>query len=196
MYTRREAIAAAIAVPFATGAESAVRLAGGAPQERSVPLFVADGRFVEAQSAARAAALRSGALTQLVMADVTDLYVTLDRALRKRPFAIAGLASSQALFVLEHLAWERGLRALYRGRHRVEGAGRVVHDLAGAEPIRERLQTMQASQWSSDLGAALAAWSPTRVTARDTLPFEPVWPGAGAQLTSWLFVPKRELAAI
>ena len=47
--------------------------------------------------------------------DATDLwYHELDPLWRRQPLAIAGLTRFGPLFVLERLAWDRGLRVLYR----------------------------------------------------------------------------------
>src|SRR5690606_12557961 len=153
MVTRREAIAAAIAVPLAAGAQVPARLASGSPQERSVPLFVADARYLEARMAARAASVHPGTRTHVVMGDVTSLYGSLDSGLRSRPFAIAGLAPPHVLFVLERLAWERGLCTLYRGQHRLAAEGAAAHELAGARGIVEPSHTMPDEFWPLSLGA-------------------------------------------
>jgi hypothetical protein len=47
--------------------------------------------------------------------DATDLwYHELDPLWRRQPLAIAGLTRFGPLFVLERLAWDRGMRVLYR----------------------------------------------------------------------------------
>jgi hypothetical protein len=50
--------------------------------------------------------------------DATDLwYHQIDPLWRRQPLAIAGLTRFGPLFVLERLAWDRGLRVLYRADH-------------------------------------------------------------------------------
>jgi len=59
--------------------------------------------------------------------DATDLwYHELDPIWREQPIAIAGLTRFGPLFVLERLAWDRGMRVVYRAE---------LAQSSGAEPL-------------------------------------------------------------
>jgi len=54
--------------------------------------------------------------------DATDLwYHEIDPLWRRQPLAIAGLTRFGPLFVLERLAWDRGMRVLYRAEQERSG---------------------------------------------------------------------------
>src|SRR5690606_24267590 len=139
---------------------SAANLAGAAPGwgAAAVPAFVADRRYPEARTAARAAAARGAAILDVAL-DPTGVYESLDLSLRSSAFAIAGLTASNALFVIERLAWEHGLRTLYRGMHARAAGGSVEHELLGSTPIR-RADLRSTPGWAAALGRALVEWSP------------------------------------
>jgi hypothetical protein len=105
MMDRRDLLKIGVVTPLALGFPAALRAA-----TTGIALWVQDDRFdVGTVSAAlsRSAMLSSG--------DVTPLWTgMLDDAWRKRGFAVAGLTGSDALFVLEQLAWSRGRRVIER----------------------------------------------------------------------------------
>jgi hypothetical protein len=85
--------------------------------------FVFDARFAEAVEAARRAAA-SGVPLAETTGDVTSLwYRDLDLSWRRAPMTLAGVTTRGALFVLETLAADRGMRVLYRGEHAAAGVG-------------------------------------------------------------------------
>lgn len=56
--------------------------------------------------------------------DVTALWFeTLDRIWRKPGFVLAGFTGPDVLFVLEHLAWDRGRRVIQRNQIKRKGKG-------------------------------------------------------------------------
>jgi hypothetical protein len=105
MIDRRDLLKSGVAASLALGVPTALRAA-----TRGVSLWVSDGRF---QSTVRPiAAPRVVALTD---GDVTPLWTgTLDDAWRGRGFIVAGATGSDALFVLEQLAWHHGRRVVER----------------------------------------------------------------------------------
>lgn len=61
----------------------------------------------------------TSAPVHVVDGDVTALwYHTLDPRWRKPGFVLAGFTGTDVLFVLEHLAWDRGRRVIERQRMR------------------------------------------------------------------------------
>ncbi len=106
MIGRRDLLKIGVATPLALGFPAALRAAG-----QGVALWVHDARFDAAAAPSallpRTATLRAG--------DVTPLWTgTLDDAWRGRGFLVAGTTGSDALFVLEQLAWSRGRRVVER----------------------------------------------------------------------------------
>ena len=49
--------------------------------------------------------------------------------------ALGGITTPRALFVLETLAEDRGMRVVYRGAHEPQRAGRMTHHLSGPESL-------------------------------------------------------------
>jgi hypothetical protein len=105
MIDRRDVLKTGAAASLALGVPTALRAA-----PRGVSLWVSDPRFelgVQPIAAPHAVALADG--------DVTPLWTrTLDDAWRGRGFVVAGATGSDALFVLEQLAWHRGRRVTER----------------------------------------------------------------------------------
>ena len=77
------------------------------------------------------AARRMGQTTHAISGDVTAYwYEHLDPLWRKGPVAIAGLTEPGPLFVLERLAWEKGLRVAVKAEHKLDSS-HVVHEIHG-----------------------------------------------------------------
>jgi hypothetical protein len=114
MLNRRELLAASVALSL-TAQDAAARLNGTVPATsvRAVTHFIATRGLAESEHAAQAAALR-GANIVWLGADLTPVYAWLDLALRRTPFAVAGMTSAHDFFVLERLAWDRGLHTVRR----------------------------------------------------------------------------------
>lgn len=198
MINRRQVIASGAAASFLAGTLGA-SLAGASAERRYAarPWFIMDERFAESHAAARAAD-RRGAIVRPVGPDVTDVYESLDLAWRSFPFAVAGLTAPSALFVIERLAWDRGLRTVYRGAHRgahARALGRVQHALLGAPALTSRVGAGARERWAEQIGRELiewAAWPDERARSVSAQPF----PYAeNAALASWLLVPKGALGA-
>jgi hypothetical protein len=190
MINRREVIASGLAVSF-LARTSAASLAGAPPtgSHEAVAFFAADERFAAARAAARAAASR-GAATQSLGADVTALYESLDLAWRTFPFAVSGLTTTNALFVIERLAWDRGLRTVYRGIHRHAGDGRLEHELLGPPTLIPRIEERARRNWGGALGRALVEWVPEAAERQQIVSPQMLPDVGGATLASWLLMPK------
>lgn len=192
MINRREVIASGFAVSILARASAAsLSVPESSEGWLRVPYFVADERFSEAREAARAAAAGGGLSTMTLAADVTAVYESLDRAWRSAQFAVSGMTTSAALFVLERLAWERGLRTAYRGIHHVTSGRPVRHELFGST---ERLRGLRSEPgpWGIGVGRTLAWWSRGEATGTETGLFSQLLPRADrTMLVSWLLTPKR-----
>jgi hypothetical protein len=130
--------------------------------------FVYDERFAEAAAAARCAAAHGVALAA-VTADVTSLwYHDLDLRWRRAPMTLGGVTTRGALFVLETLAADRGMRVLYRGEHGLGPHGDVAHALAGPESaVAESARRASAETWPLALGRALASCATSTAARSD-----------------------------
>ena len=126
MLNRREIIASSVVLTL-TAPGAAARLTGGALPSTAaspsaalpsaeglhVPHFVAASGLAEARDAAARAAAQ-GARIVWIGRDLTPAYSWLDLALRTQPFAVTGVTSAHDFFVLERLAWDRGLYTVSR----------------------------------------------------------------------------------
>jgi hypothetical protein len=138
MTTRREfiqSLAAASALPIG----SVTRVGANSNHEKrvesAVPLgplyrFLVDDRFPESVSAGRAAAEQGTVVHLMKGGDITPFWFH-DLSLRwgQAPAAVAGVTGHGPLFVLEHLAWDHGMRVTVREEH-PRGP-----DSADAEPL-------------------------------------------------------------
>jgi len=122
------AAAAVTALP-AAGAWLAQRAAQPARAAAAVPPYriIVDRRFAVTRGLLDAANA-AGLAVSGIDGDVTDVWFN-DLALRWRlgPAPIAGLTTVGALFCLERLAWDAGMRLQLRIDHRCFADGRVEH---------------------------------------------------------------------
>ena len=112
MIRRRTVLASSIAVPVAAQAASlGAHIAGGdVPKPRYCVI-------AERFSAAAQPVVAAGGADAYVLSfesDLTPVYDVLDRHLAIESFTIAGLTSSNDLFVLERLGLDRGLKTVVR----------------------------------------------------------------------------------
>ena len=134
-----------------------------------------------------------GSAVHAIRGDVTDLWFhDLFAQWTKEPVAIAGLTEHGPLFCLERLAWDHGMRVVYRAEHRLDGDC-VLHEVSGPEAVIGR---------AADLGPAGVDWttqaarlvsgcqdgrSPTAVTRAVTR----VAPAGDREpLLSWVIAPR------
>jgi hypothetical protein len=118
---------------------------------------VADLRFAE--SAAFATALAHGGVAVHAFAgDVTRVWLNdLEPLWRARQAAVAGLTSYSTLFCLERLAWDHGMRVVYRSRHTAASDGTLEHALPQtAGPLASSLRSHAAGEWPLQVAAWLA----------------------------------------
>lgn len=203
MIKRREVLASGIAVSLL----SRITAAAIAPPDTGIvpapnPAATSAGRrfFIAAlqlaeSRAAAAAAVRAGALSRSLAADVTPVYEWLDVALRSERFSIAGLSSAQAFFVIERLAWDRGLRTVYRGIHRPDADGAASHQLAGSPALVARIRQLDRSDWAAGLGRTLAGAEAEAADKRHLITTAWLPRADDPVLVSWLLLPRDALRA-
>lgn len=107
--------AAVTASPFVAKANFADQLEPLSEQE--IPAVVTEvGSPAAQQFGARSRA--NGLAVHEIFGDVTNLWVdVLHQQWRELPRAIAGLTSAPALFCLERLAWDYGMRVIHHATH-------------------------------------------------------------------------------
>ena len=149
---------------------------------------VFDERYDECLEFARELEHR-GAVTSGIRNDVAALwYEDLRPRLRQTKSPFAGLTDRAALFCLEELARDVGMKVLYRIDRTVEQGGRVRHDIAGPETIIEAARRLAAEENFGRAMARLASQTeapgPSRIAPQKrTGPFSPQ---IGAVLVSWV----------
>jgi hypothetical protein len=154
MASRREFLQvgiAALALPIS--AHAALTPTPDAPEKTTpiTPLYkvVFDERFpasVEFGNEARSLGLP----THSIRGDITDLWFhDLDAQWKKNPVAIAGLTAQGALFCLERLAWDHGMRVVFRGDHRYLPAGSIEHVLTGPASVVREAANLEGEAWAA-----------------------------------------------
>ena len=159
MTSRREFLQIGIAASALPLATQAVRAAGLPPpaaeeQARVVKLYkvVYDTRIPASVAFARRVEAR-GVATYPIEGDMTRFwYEDLYHRWRSEPAAIAGLTAHGPLFCLERLAWDQGLRVVFRGEHTPEDGGIIRHALSGpASMLRDAQRAATDTAWSERL---------------------------------------------
>lgn len=166
---------------FADGAEPA-----------ALDALVIDTRYREA----REFGLRAGewgAPVREIEGDITNLWSNeLDARWKSAPAAVAGLTERPALFLLERLAWDRGLRVVFEAEHLPSSAGAIGHKV-----LRSANATLE-----SELGDAGASWpavladqllTGARIVARDFTPSGAAMAASidePTKLYSWIIAPR------
>ena len=163
MTNRREFLETGVAVsalPFALNGLVAPEAAAarGAAGHVALEKAIYDARYAEGRLFAAALADLGVPAEALGDGDVTDAYVELDLAWRRRPAAIAGLTQFGPMLVLERLGRERGLRVAFQVEHQVHADGVLAHIMSGAPDTLALAETLRRREleWPV-LIAALAA---------------------------------------
>jgi hypothetical protein len=115
--TSRRAFMKAASLAAAAPVSATAAGASPPPPPPLVQRAVYDDRFAAARAFGAEAARRGWAVAS-IKGDVTDFwYHELDELWRREPVALAGLTTDNSLWVLERLAWDRGLRVISRREH-------------------------------------------------------------------------------
>jgi hypothetical protein len=168
-------------VAFAEGRESA-----------ALDAVVIDTRHAPARDfGARAGLL--GAPLRNISGDITDLWQhELLARWKAAPACIAGLTERPALFLLEQLAWEHGLRVVFEAEHEPDAQGRAAHKIVRSADATLAAELEAAgSSWPSVLADALLAG--TQVPPRDLRPTDAALAahlGEPTKLYSWIIAPR------
>jgi hypothetical protein len=107
----------------ATARELSPHVVGASTNDHpKLHLAIFDHRFAAGRQFASSSEAR-GIATRPIANDVTSLwYSELHPLWKQQPVAIAGVTAYGALFCLERLAWDRGMRVLHREQCDPQGA--------------------------------------------------------------------------
>lgn len=164
----------------------------GMHQSIALETVVFDARHSEARAfGARAGTL--GASPRAIEGDITELWLgELLGRWRAAPVAVAGLTERPALFLLERLAWDHGLRVVFEAEHEPDANGRAGHRVVrSADPGLARELEAAGAGWPRALADALIAGN--GVPARSFGPTDAALAahlGEPAKLYSWIIAPR------
>jgi len=198
MASRREFLqigVAALALPISARARLTPEISGRANQSVATPLYkvIFDQRFQSSRAFA-GDVKRLGAPIYGIKGDITDLWFhDLDARWKKEPIGIAGLTEHGPLFCLERLAWDHGMRVVYRADHTYRSDGYMEHELSGSEQmLREAVDlTSSGADWSSRMAALLTRCPASQSQASRMTVVTPTAKQADdpEHLVSWVIAP-------
>jgi hypothetical protein len=186
-----QAAAAASLLPFNARVSLAETEAAGAIVRPS--LVVAETRNAAAAAFA-AEAGKWGIPVRAIDGDVTALwYDELHALWRAGPVPIAGLTAGPALFCLERLAWDHGMRVVYHAEHRQRADGTFAH--VGRMPVRGLTTAeiaAQGARWPDHVASELVHLPTASAVARGpSAALMAVASDETATVFSWMISPVR-----
>lgn len=198
MASRREFLqvgVAALALPISARAGFAP--AAPAPANEFVPTPLYKVIYDERIPASRAFASkvkRLGAPVYAIKGDITDLWFRdLDARWKKEPIGIAGLTEHGPVFCLERLAWDHGMRVVYRADHTYRSDGYMEHELSGSDAMLREAVNLSTSgpDWSRQIASLLTRCPASRSQASKMTIVTPAARHADdpEQLVSWVIAP-------
>ena len=135
-----------------------------------------------------------GLSTHTIEGDITGLWQTELRALwTEAPVIIAGLTERPALFLLEQLGWDHGLRVVYQAEHGVRAAGGAEHRIVrSAHPGLRRELEAAGAMWPHALAGQILT-APREVASNDYTPSGAAMASSlrePTKLHSWIIAPR------
>jgi hypothetical protein len=199
MTNRREFLQIGIAastLPLATQAARAagVSVASEKPADSVVPLYkvVYDLRFADSVAFARRAE-SLGVAVHAIEGDMTRFWFDdLHHRWQRGQAAIAGLTAHGPLFCLERLAWDQGMRVVFRAEHSFKTAGCVEHVSFGpVAMLRVTGNLSGGEQWGARIADVVMQCPSGRsesASARESTLSRAVAPDSES-LFSWVIAP-------
>ena len=198
MASRREFLqigVAALALPISARAGLAPAILGQANESTPTPLYkvIFDERFASSRAFA-SEVKRLGASVYGIKGDITDLWFNdLDARWKKEAIGIAGLTEHGPLFCLERLAWDHGMRVVYRADHTYRADGYMEHELSGSERMLREAVNISSSgpDWSSRTASLLTRCPANKAQASKMTVVTPAVKKADdpEHLVSWVIAP-------
>ena len=198
MASRREFLqigVAALALPISARTGLTPAVSGLANQSVPTPLYkvVFDQRFLSSRAFA-GEVKRLGGQVFGIKGDITDLWFhDLDARWKREPIGIAGLTEHGPLFCLERLAWDHGMRVVYRADHTYRSDGYMEHELTGSEQMLREAVDLSSSgaNWTSRMASLLTRCPASRAQASKMTVVTPTARPADdpEHLVSWVIAP-------
>jgi len=157
---------AALSLPIAARAGVSPEIFGTNDRAPAEPIYKAyfDERFPPC--AAFADEMKRRALpTQAIRGDITDVWFSdLYYRWKQGPAAIAGMTAPGAIFCLDMLARDAGMRVALRIDHRRLADGRIEHEFAGPEEVFTRASDSEsgAKDWPERMAEIVAQFPAER----------------------------------
>ncbi|HXA76126.1 MAG TPA: hypothetical protein VNV41_03250 [Candidatus Acidoferrales bacterium] len=198
MASRREFLqigVAALALPISARAGLAPAILGQANESTPTPLYkvIFDERFASSRAFADEVK-RLGGSVYGIKGDITDLWFTdLDARWKREPVGIAGLTEHGPLFCLERLAWDHGMRVVYRADHTYRADGYMEHELSGSERMLREAVNISSSgpDWGNRTASLLTRCPASKAQASKMTVVTPTLQQADdpEHLVSWVIAP-------
>lgn len=109
-----------------------------------------------------------GIVTTVMSGDITPFwYNNLHLRWAEGPISITGLTTHGALFCLERLAWDHGMRVVFLAKHSCSIDGSVRHELEGAKVLIDAVSRMAIeSDWVGVMSSVVSQY-PHTFTSHD-----------------------------
>jgi hypothetical protein len=184
-----------VAMPIHASSGDASRSSTVMPAVHALYTVVCDVRSID--SAALAVEMqRAGVSVTRIAGDITDFWFTdLSLRWREAPVAVAGLTAHGPLFCLERLAWDHGMRVVFRGTHRLLHSGRLEHSIAGPAGTIAAAQSagLEGSQWARGVARLLNSCETARESSSITMAgATPTNGRLDETLVSWVVAPRSQ----
>jgi hypothetical protein len=130
--------------------------------------------------------------------DITDLWQNYFRtAWKNEPAPLAGLTERPALFLLEQLGYQHGMRVVFQAEHDSVGEGRWTHRVVrSSTPGLERQLDIAGPAWPAVLADQLLT-APQEVASKDSRPSGAsmaAYLDEATKLHSWIIAPRSVVA--
>jgi hypothetical protein len=200
MASRREFLQGAIAasvLPITSGVAAASPTMPAQARADALRLYkvIFDTRFPGSRAFAERAG-KLGAPVHGIKADVTSIWLNdLHSRWQKSPAAIAGVTAPAALFCLERLAWDHGMRAVFHAEHRYAPNGAVQHAvLIGEGLVRAEELSEAGPAWIDQIARLITRYPTDRVTSKGATSagLPSVVDDDHVVLTSWIIAPVKK----
>lgn len=198
MPTRRTILQSAAALTAAPLTPGVVFAGGTRPAAHMGVLY--DHRHREARAFRLRAAQWDAPIAGTQDGDITDLWQNyLSVAWKSKPAALAGLTERPALFLLEQLGWQHGMRVLFLAEHEASGQGRWMHRI-----VRSSMPALKGQLEAAGIGwpAVLAdqlLTAPQEVASKDVTPTGAAMAASldePLRLHSWIIAPRSVIEHI
>lgn len=193
MPTRRTILQSAAALSAAPLASGVVFADGARPRAHLSVLY--DHRYREARAFRFRAAQWDAPIAGTLDGDITDLWQNFYSVAwkKRRPQAVAGLTERPALFLLEQLGWQHGMRVFFQAEHEPAGPGVWQHRIirSSGSGLARQLEAAGGS-WPAVLADRLVT-APQAVVSKDITPTGAAMASRLSEpekLYSWIIAPK------